>query len=92
LMSICLPASLENIDGSAFAESAIRQITIEDGNRHLRLSGTFLLDFEGISLIRYLGCDSNVSLSREIENMTRGSFYCCRSLCSLTFESGSKLT
>jgi hypothetical protein len=90
-MSICLPASLEKIDGSAFAESSISGIRVEDGNRHLRLSGNFLLDFEGTSVIRYLGCDSSVSLSCEIEILTGGSFYCCRSLCSLEFESGSKL-
>jgi hypothetical protein len=91
LRSISLPASLEMIDGSALLLTGISRITIEDGNRHLRISGNLLLDFEGICVIRYFGTDSTVILSRDIEILGPSSFQCCKSLSSLKFESGSKL-
>jgi hypothetical protein len=47
LKSICLPASLEMLDGLAFREASVSRLTIETGNRHFRLSGDFLLDFDG---------------------------------------------
>jgi hypothetical protein len=34
LKSICLPASVTEIGGGAFCDSGIREISIEDGNRH----------------------------------------------------------
>jgi hypothetical protein len=78
------------IDGSAFAPT-ISAITVENGNRHFRVSGAFLLDFSGISIIRYFGSDPNVALARHIEILNPGCFCGCESLRSLIFQSGSRL-
>jgi hypothetical protein len=92
LKSICLPASLQMIDGSAFACTDISRITVEEGNRHFRVSGDFLVDFNRSSVIRYFGSDSRVTLSRDIKTIGTGCFSSCNMLCSLFFESGSKLS
>jgi hypothetical protein len=91
LQSICLPASLESIDGSAFSGSGISQITVEEGNRHFSVSGRFLMDFEGTSIIRYFGWDKEVTVSRDVEVLGPKCFYECYYISSLTFEPGSKL-
>jgi hypothetical protein len=90
LTSLCLPASVQKIDGSALA--GIPHITIEDGNRHFRVSGDFLLDFAGVAVVRYFGFGTRVRLKNEIEIFGTGCFSGCESLSSLAFESGSKLT
>jgi hypothetical protein len=82
---------LQIIDGSAFANIGISEITVEEGNRHLRVSGCFLVDLEGITIIRYFGYERNVQLNRDIEIVGSGCFSDCRWISSLTFESGSKL-
>jgi hypothetical protein len=92
LKSICLPASLAIIDGSNFYDSVISHIAVEDGNRHFRVCGDFLIDFEGITVIRYFGSDSHVRLPRNIEILGTQYFSDHKSLSSLTFGSGSKLT
>jgi hypothetical protein len=91
LKSICLPASLQMLDGSALARTGISRITLEEGHRHFRISGNFLLDFDGISVIRYFGSDRKVTLSNNITALNTGCFHSCGFLCSLIFESGSKL-
>jgi hypothetical protein len=51
---ICLPASLRNIDGLALTDTTISRITVEEGNGIFFVSDNFLLDFEGITVIRYI--------------------------------------
>jgi hypothetical protein len=85
LRSLCLPASLQQINGLALARSAIRRISVEDGNEHFSVLGDFLLDFEGISIIRYLGSDPHIELDSEFEQLCVGSFFQCTFLRSLTF-------
>jgi hypothetical protein len=80
------------IDGSAFKGAGISSLYVEDENRHFRVSEDFLLDFEGLSVIRYLGSSVTVTLSRNIEILGPGCFCSCDWLNSLTFESQSKLT
>jgi hypothetical protein len=63
LKSLSLPASLQIVDGSALANTGLSNVTIEAGNCYFRIPGDFLLDFEGISLIRYLGFDSHTTFS-----------------------------
>jgi hypothetical protein len=92
LKSICLPAQLQMIDSSALVGTGISRITLDDGNRHLRVSGNFLLGSDGISAIRYFRSDSHVALNREIEILGPACFYDSSSLCSLVGETGSKLT
>jgi hypothetical protein len=91
LKSICLPASLQILHGDAFILSGVSVITVEAGNRNFDVSGDFLMNFEGVTAVRYLGSDRNPTLGREIESLGHGCFSLCSWLSSLSFESGSKL-
>jgi hypothetical protein len=51
LFTICLPASVENLDGSAFTDSGVSEITIDPGNPYFKAVDTFILDMEGTSII-----------------------------------------
>jgi hypothetical protein len=92
LKSICLPASLEQIDASALAATGISTVTVENGNSHFQVSDNFLLSFDGVTVIRYFGSEPAVSLNCNIEIIGSGCFLACISVSSLTFESGSRLT
>jgi hypothetical protein len=91
LYSICLPSNVESIDGSAFSESGILEIRVAAGNRHFRVSGEFLTNFAGSSLIRYFGRDSDVRIGCDIETICVGSFSKCKQLRKLKFESPSRV-
>jgi hypothetical protein len=92
LESICLPVALQTIEYAALAGTGISKITVEEGNVHLRVSGDFLLDCDGTSLIRYFGFDRIVTLDAHIEILCSGALLDCQSISVLIFESGSKLT
>jgi hypothetical protein len=82
---------LQILDGAAFAFSGVSRITLEEENQNFRVSGDFLMDFEGVTAVRYFVTDRNPVLSCRIENLGLGRF-CGRSLISsLSFECGSKL-
>jgi hypothetical protein len=91
LRSICIPPSVESIDGSAFADCQIFDIRIGEGNRSFRVFGEFLLDFEGTSIVRYFGQDCYVTISCEIERLLCGSFSHCDWIRGLKFESPPKV-
>jgi hypothetical protein len=91
LYSICIPSNVESIDGSAFAESGVLEIRVAKGNRHFRVSGEFLTNFDGTSLIRYFGRDSHVQIGSDIERICVGSFSKCKQLRELEFESPSRV-
>jgi hypothetical protein len=61
-------------------------ITVEEGNRHFRVSGDFLLDFEGSSVIRYFGPDSHVALDPSFEILTSGCFATYQALHTLSVD------
>jgi hypothetical protein len=91
LRAICIPSSVEAIDGSAFADSGICEVTVAEGNVHFRVCGGFLVSYEGRSLIRYFGGDAIVRISNEIEFFSRGSFDSHRQLRCLEFYGFSKV-
>jgi hypothetical protein len=82
---------LQIIDGEAFVRGKIFPITVEGGSRHFRVWGDFLMDIEGITVVRYLGCDQNLTLALEIETLGAGCFSLCGRLSSLVFEQRSNL-
>jgi hypothetical protein len=91
LRAICIPSSVEWIDGSAFAKSGICEVRVCEANVHFRVSGDFLVNYEGRSLIRYFGRDSIVRISNEIEIISTGSFDSCSELRELKFAGNSRL-
>jgi hypothetical protein len=50
-----LPASLMNVHGSAFASTIFATISLDPGNRPLRVIGDFLIDISRSRLIHYFG-------------------------------------
>jgi hypothetical protein len=89
--SICIPAFVDAIDGRAFSNSDLREIRIAEGNRHFRVSGGFLLSFDGRLLISYFLRSSNVEIGRDIEVLCKYAFSESVDLSTITFESDSKL-
>jgi hypothetical protein len=61
LTSFHIPSLLERIDDSAFESADIAKMTIDQNNRYFSVYPSFLLDFEGVSILHYFGStDSRV--------------------------------
>jgi hypothetical protein len=69
---ICLPASLQLLHEETFARSEVRHITIEVENAtfsilsNFSIRWDFLIDFESVRAIRYLGADPSPTLSVDV--------------------------
>jgi hypothetical protein len=90
LVSICIPASVTEIAGAAFACSGISRISVEEGNGTFRVFGDFLCSFP-FSLVRYFGLAKSVVIPAHIEILAGYSFTSCTELENVEFESGSKI-
>jgi hypothetical protein len=55
----------------------LREISVDSGNPFLRVSGPFLLDFQGIRIVRYFRIENEVAIANEIEILGADSFSCC---------------
>jgi hypothetical protein len=92
LKLITLPVSLENGHGSAFAGPSIREVSVDAGNRHLRVIGDFLVDIIRLRLIRCFGSLlSERIVGQPVEILGSYCFWCWDDCVSLSFETGSKL-
>jgi hypothetical protein len=90
LSSICLPRKLRKLDLPAFTGSNLGEIEIEEGNCDLKLDGSFLVDFDNISIKYYFGDASEVRIGRRIRNLEIGCFSGRRNILRVIFESCSK--
>jgi hypothetical protein len=91
LPSIVIPRTVEIIDGSAFSYCEGLLISIEEGSEHLAVDGYFLQSFDGSILIRYFGGEDIVCIPRTVEIIGSSCFSYCKSLSSVSIESGSLL-
>jgi hypothetical protein len=91
LRSICLPASVESLDGGAFLGAGLNDICVARGNRFFRVSGPFLLDFAGVCIVRYFGDGNEVVIANEIETIGPYSF-ASRTVSAVRFDSTSKVS
>jgi hypothetical protein len=91
LKSIFIPASVVEIDYPVFPMPDICDITVDKHNKHFRVFGKFLVDFDGRSVLRYFGTDKDVIIPSVIEALDLQSFKCRRSIVTISFEAGSKL-
>jgi hypothetical protein len=91
LRVICIPSSVDWIDGSSFAGCDICEIRVAEGNRHFRVSAASLTNYDGTSIIRYFGRAAEVRISCEVETIGVGSFSFCDLIRQLDFESPSKV-
>jgi hypothetical protein len=92
LKSISIPASVEFIDGSAFANCEIESFVVAEENRHFRVVGSFLLDFNHSRLVRYFGSDSEIVIPDFIQILGDSCFCANHILLTVRFESSSTLT
>jgi hypothetical protein len=79
------------INGSAFANIFLPNITVEAGSCHFSISGSFLTDSAHRSVIRYIGHQASVKIPCDVEVLGQGCFSQRESLLSLQFESAPKL-
>jgi hypothetical protein len=92
LKAICLPASVQSMDARSFLFSSLREICIESGNPFFRVTGPFLVDLEGVRIVRYFGSGSEVvTIANEIEILSSSSFAFAL-ISTIRFESMSKLS
>jgi hypothetical protein len=92
LSSICLPARLQKLNGSALEGTHLSQLSVANGSRSFKLCGAFLLDFEGVSIKRYFGNEAHVTIPNTIERLDAGCFAGVQTLAIVAFEPGSKLS
>jgi hypothetical protein len=67
--SICLPASLELMDGWSLADTEFKEITVEAGNPYFKVKKPCLVDSTGTRLIRHFGAEREVIIPDEIETL-----------------------
>jgi hypothetical protein len=92
LSSICLPPELKQFSGLARVRTDVCDISLADGNCHLKVCGDFLLDFEGVSIKRYFGNMPEMAIQASVKELDVGCFAGCQSVVSVEFEPGSQLT
>jgi hypothetical protein len=91
LKSICLPASVEKLDGWSFADCGLSEIFVQQGSKFLKTFGEFLMDAKGHKIVRYFGSSSIVTIPHMFEVLGRHCFYKCRSIREVRFASHSRL-
>jgi hypothetical protein len=91
LQSICLPASVSELDGSSFFNSPVSTISIEPGNTHFCVRDQFLLDFGGVRIIFNFGTDDEVQIPDRIEMIGSSAFSSKTFLRSVSFGRESRL-
>jgi hypothetical protein len=64
---VSIPAGVCQIHGSSLGGSGVSRLLIDAPNRFFRLCGDFLVNFDETSLIRYLGHDTDVIISGDID-------------------------
>jgi hypothetical protein len=92
LASICLPSEVQQIGPSSLTSVIRQNVSIVAANRHLKLEGAFVMDFEGISIQTYFGRDRKLRIPKKVETLSPRSFEGLTGLSSITFESGSRLS
>jgi hypothetical protein len=67
LTSVTIPASTEEIDGSAFIGCPISQIRVAPGNVNFRIEGEVLVASEGTEIVRYFGQELEVVVRAKLK-------------------------
>jgi hypothetical protein len=92
LRSLFIPAFVQDISGMGFFGTNISMIFVDSENGHLMVRDFYLMDFAGISILRYCGFESDLTLDTAVEIIGVASFAGCESLSSFLFQSESRLT
>jgi hypothetical protein len=82
---------LQFLHHNALVGAELSQIAVEESSLNFRVFGNFLMDIEGVTVVRSFWVVGKVTLSREIETLGVRCFSACSGLSSLEFERESKL-
>jgi hypothetical protein len=91
LHTITIPASTEEVDGSAFVDCRPWEVRVADGNPNFIVEGKMLLSHDGDRIVRYFGVESDVTVARKVGVLGKSCFEQCRDLARMIFEDGTKL-
>jgi hypothetical protein len=91
LKSIVIPANVAFVGASAFMTDCLNSISVSIHNQYFRIRESFLEDIFGSMIYQYFGSCRSIVFSSSVVVLGKRSFSKCRSLVSVTFESGSRL-
>jgi hypothetical protein len=92
LKSLIIPASVRHFTGLAMAGSSLSNVTVDENSRFFKVSGGFVVDFDGTSLAWHFGEAARVTISSEIVSISAGCFRSCGSLLSVRFETDCRVS
>jgi hypothetical protein len=91
LHSITIPASTEEIDGSAFVNCPWITIRVAPGCVNFKVEGNFLVTSDGTEIVRYFGLDREPHIGKKVQILQKSCFEGCAHIDKVRFEVGSKL-
>jgi hypothetical protein len=91
LTSITIPASTEEIDGSAFVGCPMVKIEIAPGSRNFTVEGNLLLTSDGTEIVRFFGQVLEIKVPAKVVILRKSCFEECDQVETILFENGSKL-
>jgi hypothetical protein len=92
LKSICLSASLRQLDATAFIDTGITAIEIELGNPYFSVGGGFVIRQKSSrSLVRYFGTSPDVLVDNTIDIIGKSCFESCCSIRMVGFAPQSRV-
>jgi hypothetical protein len=91
LSSIVIPASVEEIDGSAFLGCPLLVIEVAAGSRNFKIEGNLLTTADGTQIVRHFGREREVIIPKTVEILGRSCFELCNHFERVVFENGSRL-
>jgi hypothetical protein len=91
LHSITIPASTDEIDGSAFLNCPLITIQVAPGSQDFKIEANVLATSDGTELVRYFGLDPGIFVWRKVKVVRNSCFEGCKHLGRIDFETGSEL-
>jgi hypothetical protein len=91
LHSITIPASTEEIDGSAFAGCPLITIGIAPENLNFKIQGNMLVTSNGKEIVRCFGLDREIVIGKRVQVLRKSCFAKCKHIDRIDFEIGSEL-
>jgi hypothetical protein len=88
---ITIPASVEEMDGSAFAKCPLLVMRLAPGNRSFRIRGNLLLTSDGAQIVKLFGCEPDVIVAANVRVLGESCFQSQDRLQRVIFEHDSKL-
>jgi hypothetical protein len=91
LTSITIPASTEEIDGSAFVDCPLREIRVAAGCHIFMIEGNMLLTSFATEIVRYFGEELEIIVPSKVEILGKSCFEACNEFEQILFANDSKL-